>query len=201
MSLQTPWGYTLTEVEALPELLLPSDFNQMTNGRYSQDSRVTPAIASATDAVRAYVGWHLGPDLACEAVFDSIATGRILQLPARYVSGIQSVTVGDRELTENDWALKTNGLLVLRRRPCRDDWNDITVRYTAGLPVNLLSAVRDLIASRVTHGLAQSYGVQSEATGGVSITYNATWANSAQASMLPETAREILAPYKLMGVH
>ena len=201
MSLQTPWGYTLPDADALPALLTPFQYNGLSNYRFESNDGIRPAIDAATSAVRSYAGWHLGPELVCEAVFDSIDTGQILQLPARYVGSIESVTVGGQALGADDWALKPNGLLILRRRVTRDDWGDIVVRYTAGLPESLLGDIRELIANRVTHGLTQSYGVQSEATGGVSVTYNATWANSAQSSFLPESARDVLAPYRLQGVH
>jgi hypothetical protein len=42
--------------------------------------------------------------------------------------------------------------------------------------------------------------VQSEAAGGVSVTYNATWTNSARATALPSDNKEVLAPYRLQGV-
>ena len=44
-----------------------------------------------------------------------------------------------------------------------------------------------------------SYGVTSEASGGVSVTYNNAWSGGGQASYLNEYAREILAPYRLQG--
>ena len=63
-----------------------------------------------------------------------------------------------------------------------------------------MGAIKELIAHRVTHALAQSYGVQSEAAGGVSVTYNATWTNNARATALPSDNKEVLAPYRLQGV-
>jgi hypothetical protein len=60
--------------------------------------------------------------------------------------------------------------------------------------------VQELIAHRVTHALASSAGVQSETAGGVSITYNATWTNSARATALADDNKEVLAPYRLRGV-
>ena len=43
-------------------------------------------------------------------------------------------------------------------------------------------------------------GITSEAAGGVSITYNANWINSARATALPDDNKEVLAPYRLQGV-
>jgi hypothetical protein len=60
--------------------------------------------------------------------------------------------------------------------------------------------IKDIIAHRVTHALANSYGVSSEAAGGVSVTYNANWINSSRATALPTDNKEVLEPYKLTGV-
>ena len=74
------------------------------------------------------------------------------------------------------------------------------MEYTAGLPDQLMGAVMELTAHRLTHALASSNGVTSETAGGVSITYNANWINSARATALPDDNKEVLAPYKLQGV-
>lgn len=200
MSLLTLWGYTLTkdDVTELPALLSVDAFNAMTNGRFTGDGRIPAALAAAQNAVRNYVGWHLAPSMGCEFQADSVDTGRIVQLPSRYVTSVESVTVNGQLLQPWDYALKPFGLLYLLRRPVRSGWNDITVRYTAGL-AEVPGEVASLIVSLASHALSTRYGVQSETAGGVSISYNATWMN-AGATALPSNERDTLAPYKLQGV-
>ena len=76
----------------------------------------------------------------------------------------------------------------------------LEVEYNAGLSDALVANLQELVANRVTHALASSTGIQSEAAGGVSITYSAVWTNSARSTALPDDNKEVIAPYKLMGV-
>ena len=76
----------------------------------------------------------------------------------------------------------------------------ITVAYTAGVSGALMGGLKELVAHRITHALASSNGVNSETAGGVSVTYNANWINSARATALPDDNKEVLAPYKVRGV-
>lgn len=198
----TGWGY---EVDELGEILTIDEFNAMTGGRYTGDQRIQPLLNAATAAVRNYCGWHVAPSEACIVSARAhdlrmIYSGSdvIIQLPAMFVSAVDAVTVGGVEV--EDFSIETNGLLRLYDCCVPSRKTVITVSYTAGLPEELAGAVMELIGHRVTHGLAQSYGVQSEAAGGVSITYSANWINSARATALPDDNREVLTPYRLQGV-
>lgn len=200
--IKTRWGYS---VEELGKILSASEFEAMTGGRYSGDERIESLTNAATEAVRDYCGWHLYPSTVCtlESRAHSlrliyVGNDTIIQIPARYVASVSSVTINGSEIT--DYSVETNGLL--RLYDCRPSSRKdaIVVTYTAGLPDEFAGAVKELIGHRVTHGLAQSYGVQSEAAGGVSITYSANWINSARATALPDDNREVLTPYRLQGV-
>lgn len=198
----TGWGY---EIDQLDPILTVEDFNVMTGGRYTGDQRIQPLLNAATAAVRDYCGWHVAPSKACSVSARAhdlrmIYSGSdvIIQLPARFVSAVSKVMVGGVEVT--DYSIETNGLLRIYDCCVPSRKTVIAVEYTAGLPAELAGAVMELIGHRVTHGLAQSYGVQSEAAGGVSITYSANWINSARATALPDDNREVLTPYRLQGV-
>ena len=207
MSLLTNWGYTLINESEMPEMLEVSDFNQYTANKYAGDSRVAADISAASAAIRNYCGWHVYPSEACElntTFYDrrvGVVYGEILiQLPAAYVTEVTSIKIGG--VTHEDYVLEPNGLL----RIYNIHWHDIhrytklVVDYTAGLPDELMDSVKELIAHRVTHALASSAGVQSETAGGVSITYNAGWVNSARATALADDNKEVLAPYRIQGV-
>ena len=207
MSLMTNWGYTLTDASTLPQILEPSEFDAYTAGKYDGDERTQPNIEAAESAIRNYCGWHVCPSLGCEVnltFYDKrvsiVGGGVLIQLPATYVSAVESVTVGGMEVT--GYILEPNGVLRLYDINLCGYLKHtlITVRYTAGLPVDLTGGIKELIAHRVTHALASSGGIQSETAGGVSITYNATWTNNARATALADDNKEVLAPYKLRGV-
>ena len=198
----TNWGYTVDE---LGEMLTESEFNEMTAGRYNDDQHITPLLNAAEAAVRNYCGWHVAPSANCvlearahdlRMIYSGCDT--VIQLPARFVTAVSAVTVGGTAVT--DFSFEASGLLRLYDTMVSSRKTIIRVEYTAGLPDELAGAVKELIGHRVTHGLAQSYGVQSEAAGGVSITYSANWINSARATALPDDNREVLTPYRLQGV-
>lgn len=209
MSLLTTWGYTITDADALADMLSSEEFNTMTANKYAGDVRIPDNIKAACMAVRDYCGWHVYPQQVCS--FSErllMGNGRIkrtgadflIQLPAAFVPSVSSVTIDGETWT--DYAVEPNGLLrlfdVYDRRITRK--TAIAVTYSAGIPAGLMDAVKELIAHRVTHALASSAGVQSESAGGVSITYSANWINSSRATALADDNKEVLAPYRVRGV-
>lgn len=209
MSLLTTWGYTITDADALADMLSAEEFNVMTANKYAGDVRIPDNIKAACMAIRNYCGWHVYPQQACS--FSErllMGNGRIkragadflIQLPAAYITGVSSVEIDGEAWT--DYALETNGLLrlfdVCPHKITRK--TEVLVRYTAGLPDGLMNAIQELIAHRVTHALVSPAGVQAESAGGVSVTYSANWINSARATALADDNKEVLAPYRLLEV-
>lgn len=200
----TSWGYTLTDIDELPDLESVSDFNVYTAGKYTDDERTASNIAAASAAIRNYCGWHVYPSENCKlstVVMDarvSYAHGDMLiQIPARFVSEVDEVKIGG---ISREFSFEANGLLRVYDVPCYGRRTTIEVEYTAGISDNMMAALRELIAHRVTHALASSGGIQSETAGGVTITYSANWINSARATALADDNKEVLAPYRLEGV-
>lgn len=204
MSMLTNWGYTLTEIDRLPDMMDIADYETYT-GRDDDMERVTVEASAACASIRNFVGWHLYPSAACR--FESIASDRrviyhgsdmIIQLPARYISDVSVITIDDIEYEH--YHVDTNGLLtVFNIRPIKR-YSRIAVEYTAGLTDAMMAPIKELIAHRVTHAMAVPAGVTSEASGGVSVTYNATWINNARATALAGDNKELLIPYKVQGV-
>lgn len=200
----TTWNYTLTDVDELPSLLTEEEFNSMTAGRYSGDVRIAPMISAAESAIREFCGWHVGDNQPCEAVFlgrdkavSRTGSDVLVQLPATYVTEVSSVSINGVEASSFD--VTTDGLLWIYDS-CVGRRDKIVVNYSAGLTEALMGGVKELICHRVTHALAQSYGIQSEAAGGVSVTYSVNWINSARATALPDDNKEVLSPYRLRRV-
>ena len=65
MSVQTRWGYTLPDLDSLPDMLSDEEFDEFTANRYAGDVRIAPNIKSACTAVRNYCGWHIFPSASC----------------------------------------------------------------------------------------------------------------------------------------
>lgn len=208
MSLQTTWGYTLSDATAYTDMLTSTEFNTFTASKYSGDTRIASEIASACNAIRNYCGWHIYPSLACElektmlhgdGSIKRVGADLMIQLPATFVSAVSSVVIDDESYT--DFSFDAHGLLhVFDAAYALTRKSVIELNYTAGLPDTAMDAIKELIAHRVTHALSSSYGVTSESAGGMSITYNSNWINSSRATALPDDNKEVLAPYRVRGV-
>lgn len=204
MSLLTTWGYTLTEADGLPAMLTVQEYATYT-GRNDSPDRVEAEIDSACAAIRNFVGWHLGPCEPCQMSVNAldrrvVFVGRdiLLQLPARFVTEVSSVTIDGIEHT--DVSVDTNGLVRVFDACVASRRSRIEVEYMAGLEGAIMDPIKELIANRVTHAIAVPAGITSEAAGGVSVTYNAGWINNSRATALAGDNKELLIPYKVQGV-
>ncbi len=202
MSLLTSWGYELVDVSALPVLITDTEFNTMTGGRFTGDTRITSAISAASLALQNYCGWHLSGSLKCKVQWNIKNRGivrsgsdLIVQLPARLVSSVESVTIGDTEIT--DYTINPSGNLTIYDACIGSRKTIIEVVYNAG--VVSPAGVQELVAQMASLELSKSYGITSEAAGGVSITYNSSWTNGSFDRVLENNAG-MLAGYKLKGV-
>lgn len=207
MSLLTNWGYELTETDQLPDMLSVPDFNMFTANRYAGDVRTAGNISAACSAIRNYVGWHLYPSAACKVKLlmndrrvTVVGPDLLVQLPAKFVTGVTAVTING--VAHTDYSFETNGIMRIYNVSLVGikRYTPVEITYTAGLSDEMLGGIKELIAYRATHAAASSNGVTSEAVGGVSVTYNAGWVNSARATALPDDNKEVLAPYRLQGV-
>lgn len=204
--LLTAWGYSIADTTALADLLTIQDFNTITANKYTGDSRIEPNIKAASQAVRNYCGWHIYPSSTCK-LSTSFYNKRIsrngnmilVQLPATFVTAITSAKIGG--IDYQNFVLETNGILrIFGISEYFEPYTTLEVEYIAGLSDALVANLQELVAHRVTHALASSAGIQSETAGGVSITYSAVWTNTARSTALPSDNKEVLAPYRLMGV-
>ena len=205
--IDTTWGYTLKTVDKIPDFLTPAEFDAFTNGKFSGmiDTRVTSNIPSATRAIQNYCGWHIFPNLECETsyrVFDlrDYFSGHdlLIQLPATKVSEIKALKLNGEDFTDFD--LDKSGLLRLYDCGWFDKRSKLSVTYMAGVDASQMDLIKELVAHRVTHAVSSSYGVMSEAVGGVSVTYNASWAGNTRSTALADDNKEILEPYKVRRV-
>lgn len=211
----SPWGYII-DSENLPAFISVDDFNLFTNGKFAGDTRIVSTLPSASEAIRNFCGWHIAPSLTCGMVYNVLDlrdafVGRdlLIQLPATYVTGIQKIVLNavlnpstglyegdetdDYEIGMGDGLLRIYDVGNLNRK------SRIFIKYTAGF-TDTPSAIKELTADRVSHAVTNPYGVNSEAAGGVSVSYSGAWAGSANSSSLPSDSREILEAYRLKGV-
>lgn len=206
MSLATNWGYALNS-ETLPDLITVEEFNTYTANKHAGDTRLASEVKAASQAVRNYCGWHIAPSVECTMAEHLLyGNGRIkrvgrdllIQLPARYVSAVSSVTIDGVEFS--GLAFDADGIVHVFDVPAMSRKSVIIAEYTAGIPGEMSEAIKELVSSRINHALSTSVGVTSETAGGMSVTYSAGWANSARASALPDDSKEALSPYKVQGV-
>lgn len=205
MSLKTAWGYTITDSDTLTNIITTQEFNTLTGNKYAGDARIEPNIKAASAKIRSFCGWHLYPSAACELVttfFDKRITrmpyGFSIQLPSSFVSAITSIKVGG--VTQTEFALESNGFLrVFCPSAYIEPFTELEVTYQAGLPNALMDGIKQIAAHRTTIALASSNGVQSESTGGVSVTYAASWTNTSGTAGLSDSEKELLIPNRIIG--
>lgn len=211
----SPWGYVI-DADKLPDFISETEFNLFTGGRFTNDLRISANIPSATSAIRNYCGWHISPNLDCGVMFNVrdlrdafVGSDLLVQLPATMVSEVKKILInatidkdtGDYAGDEvTDYDLNPNGLLRLYDVGCLDRKSKLFVHYKAGLSSSDIDVIKELTAHRVTHAVSSSYGVMSEAVGGNSVTYNASWAGNTRSTALPDDNKEVLATYKVKGV-
>ena len=205
MSLKTAWGYTITDSDTLANIITTQEFNTLTGNKYAGDARIEPNIKAASAKIRSFCGWHLYPSAACELVttfFDKRITrmpyGFSIQLPSSFVPAVTSIKIGG--VTQEDYALESNGFLRVFC-PCAhiEPRTELEVTYQAGLSNALVDGIKQIAAHRVTIALASSNGVQSESTGGVSVTYAASWTNTSGTAGLSDAEKELLIPNRIIG--
>ena len=217
---QTPWGYII-DTETLPDFITPEEFNSFTGNKFAGDVRITANIPSATAAIRNYCGWHISPNVPCGMAYavrdlkDAfVGQDLLIQLPATYVTSIEKIVLDAVWDTDSEtWTGETiddssrwdlngiNGLVRVYDVGARDRKSKIFVKYNAGLPTNYqLGAIKELTANRVARAVVDTYGVNSESAGGVSISYNAAYLGHGSAA-LSNDARETLDTYRVKGVY
>lgn len=205
MSLKTAWGYTITDSDTLTNIITIQEFNTLTGNKFVGDARIEPNIKAASAKIRSFCGWHIYPSAACELVttfFDKRITrmpyGFSIQLPSSFVSAITSIKVGG--VTQTDYALESNGFLrVFCPSAYIEPFTELEVTYQAGLPNALMDGIKQIAAHRTTIALSSSNGVQSESTGGVSVTYAASWTNTSGTAALSDSEKELLIPNRIIG--
>jgi hypothetical protein len=136
-----------------------------------------------------------------------VGSDLLIQLPATFVSEIESILLNcafDGETwtgdETTDFDLDESGLLRIYSVGITDRRSRIRIVYKAGIDATQMDVLKELTANRVTHAVSSSYGVNSESAGGVSVSYNASWAGNTRSTALPDDNKEILNPYRVKGV-
>lgn len=215
----SPWGY-IYDAETLPDLITSQEFSNYTNAKFgTTDTRIASNISSASASIRNFCGWHITPSLECGMLYnvhdlrDAFhGPDLIIQLPATFVSSVSKVVlnaVWNEETEDWDGEIITDqgridngmgsGLVRIFDVGSLDRRSKLFIKYTAGYAGTAIPDIKELAASGVTHALTNSYGVNSEAAGGVSVSYNASWAGKGSTA-LANDARDTLEPYKVKGV-
>lgn len=216
----SPWGYTY-DAETLPDFINTTEFSNYTNGKFgTTDTRISANITSASASIRNYCGWHISPSLTCGMLYNVhdlrdafVGPDLLIQLPATFVSAVTKIVLCAKwDTEEDDWKgevitdpdrfdLDPSGLLKVYDVGFLDRKAKIFVKYEAGLPSTNIAVIKELTANKVTHAVTNAYGVTSEAAGGVSVTYNASWSGRSGSTALADDSREVLDAYRVKGVY
>lgn len=213
----TPWGY-IADYETMPDFITPVEFGTYTNGKFGvNDARIIPNIASASAAIRNFCGWHIAPSLDCGMLYnvhdlrDAFIGGDLLiQLPATFITAVSKLVINAVwDADADDWRgdvieadridYTNSGLVRVYDVGALDRRSKVFIKYVAGFGLDAVPILKELTANGVTHAIVNTYGVQSEAAGGVSVSYSATWSGKGSTALANDT-REALDAYKVKGV-
>ena len=193
--MMTPWGY---EAEDIPPIITPERFHALTGLTYIDNPRIGSALLAASQAVRNYCGWHICPAVECTAHPDG--GGKVLRLPAGYVSEITKVTEDGEELNEGQYEWRRDGLL--RRAQFKrwsPRWDGIEVKYTAGYEASAVPDLTEAVCAITAGVLSVSAGVISESADGVSVSYSQS--ASSIAAGLTAQQKAALEAHKVVSSH
>lgn len=192
--MRTAWGYDVsTDIQPIISV---ADFNTLTGGAFSNNSRVESALKAASQAIRNYCGWHICPSMNCTAY--PVGGSDIVQLPAGYVGAVTEVTEDGAELTGCE--LRKDGLLrKADRRRWSDKWDGIVVSYTAGYDSAAVPDLVEAVVAIASGVLSIAPGVVSESADGVTISYSANAASIA--ASLTSQQKSALEPYRIVCSH
>lgn len=124
----------------------------------------------------------------------------LVQLPTTFATEISEVSIdGDIVDAENIDFNIGSGLVRVFDVGALDRKSKLYIEYAAGFVDTAVPVVKEICASCVIHALTNTYGINSEAAGGVSVSYNTALTASGSTS-LSANARAILDPYKVRGV-
>lgn len=210
--IMTSWGYTLLDVDDMPEILTQDEFNVMTANKYTLDSRVPSAIKSVTAAIRNYCGWHIAGSQRCELVLNALDlkitrnySDLLIQLPFKYISDVEKVIINATKNEDGTWVgdeyeyyVTYDGRLIVYDAQIDSRKSTIVIIATVGL--SFTDDIKSIICNKVAHILSGTYGVQSESAGGLSISYSSSFVNGAKASALMTDDKEILNAYKVVDL-
>lgn len=193
--MRTPWGYDVDNLEPIMHI---DEFHEITGLTYIDNPRAESALNAASQAIRNYCGWHICPSMACTA--EPPGGGKMIRLPAAYVSEITSVIEDGTELTDSQYEWRRDGLM--RRTEFKrwsPAWSGIEVSYTAGYDIEAVPDLAEAVCAIAAGVLAVSAGVTSESADGVSISYSQS--ASSIAAGLTYQQKAALDAYKVVNAH
>ena len=189
MAVLTKWGYSVDS--ELGPIISVDDFQTATGGRMvSSEERIEAVLASVSQAIRDWCGWHVSPNLEC--TWKGQGEGNLMLLPCFGVPDVESLSVEGNEVTDFEWL--NSGLI---RIPCRfpDKWRSCDVVYRAGFDAT--GALSAAVVQLASNALAATPGVREEHAGQVGATYNQTEVGVSGGVRLLASDYSLLAPYRL----
>lgn len=151
-------------------------------------------IRAAQSAVRRFCGWHVAPSVSEVLRVDSYG-GRVLHLPSKHVTAIESVSVDGEDLAgQFDWS--EAGTVVLRSGSWPDRPGAVQVSLTHGWDVDEAPEVAALILAVGKRARTQPGVIASQSVNGASVAYQTAGGAPLSVPLL-EIEKSMLATYRL----
>lgn len=195
----TQYGYDVVVADGvtqLPDLITPADVSAASGGRIAAtDSRLPSVCSAVSSAIRDYCGWHVAPVLQC-SLTTQVDT-RVIMLPAKLVTSIESITVDNEIIPADDFEWKRSGAIRLSLHPRkRGRWGAYEISYHAGLDTSA-SPLAQVAIQVALNNLMSTPGVRAESVGQVSLSYNLLSDGVSGGVQLLNRDRSLLRQYRL----
>lgn len=193
----TPWGYSIMHEDdetwtGIPPLVSRADFNTATGGRFTDTAQVDAVLASVSQAVRDFCGWHIAPNLPC--LFTAYGLeGKIAKLPSLMVTDCVLVE-SDGEQHAVEWQPRG---LVKAKGWWDPSWGQYSFAFDSGYEGN--AGIAQIVTQIASNNLAAVPGIREEQAGAVRLSYNQTGNGISGGMVLLEREQMMLSPYRLQS--
>lgn len=176
-------------------LLTPVEFAAATNGKIREDDpRVAPLLAGASQAIRRYCGWHIGPVVSEPLTLDGPG-GDVLVLPTLRLVNVESLTVLGESVEVADLEWSANG--EVRRACWPTRWRSVVIGISHGF--DDYADVKQVLQQVVGNAISSPLGATSEQAGQLAVSWSTTAPGVSGGLSLLDRDLAVLNMYRLPG--
>lgn len=176
---------------AVPLLVTPEVIAEASGGAvHAADPRLPVLIDGATNALRAWLGWHVAPVITEVMTLDGNGH-TTMQLPSTHVLSVDALAINGKTIEPHLYGWSQAGMIELYSGAFPERFRSVRVMVKHGYPS--LPAFASIVTNTVLGAMSSPMGATREQAGELSIAWER---NGLQ---LTSKDKETLAPYKIQS--